>query len=456
MLEKNFSMLKNSSDMIFNNKDLKKLIVPLIIEQILAITVGMVDTVMISSSGEAAISGVSLVDMVNNLLINIFAAIATGGAVVASQYIGKKETKTACNCANQLLIITALISCFIMALTLLFQRPLLLLLYHKVEPEVMNNALIYLSISAISYPFLAIYNSCAALFRSMGNSKISMQVSVAMNLLNVVGNALFIFVFHMGVAGAAWSSMISRTLAALFMLYLLQKKENLIHINLKKIFHIDILLIRKILYIGIPNGIENGLFQLGRVLVVSIIATFGTTQIAANAVANNLDSMGCIAGQAMNLAMITVVGRCVGAGDEKQVIFYTKKLLRITYLLTAILNISILLLLPVLLKLYTLTKEAAQLSSILIWIHNGFAMLLWPISFTLSNALRAANDVKYTMIISIFSMLAFRIVLSVVFGIWFGLGAIGVWIAMLFDWIFRSFMFVRRFRQGKWKELSIL
>lgn len=437
--------------MLFDNKALKRLIIPLIIEQVLAISVGMSDTMMVSRAGEAAVSGVSLVEMINTLLINVFAAISTGGAVVTAQFIGKKRKDMACSSAKQLVYITVIISVFIMIITILFRRQLLSLLFGSIDEEVMKNALTYFMISAMSYPFLALYNSSAALFRAMGNSKISMFVSLVMNIQNVIGNAIFIFHFDMGVAGAALSSLLARMVASIVMLVLLCNKKNEVYVE--KLFHFqfEIPIIKKILYIGIPNGLENSIFQLGRVLVVSIISGFGTVQIAANAVANNLDSMGCIAGQAMNLAIITIVGQCIGAGDYKQATFYTKKILKITYIITIGINTVILITMPWILSIYDLSPETIQLATILVFIHNGFAMLLWPASFTLPNALRASNDVKYTMYVSIFSMCVFRLLLSYIIGKYMGMGAIGVWIAMVFDWVFRVILFIKRFISGKWK-----
>jgi MATE family, multidrug efflux pump len=441
--------------MLFDNKALKRLIIPLIIEQILAITVGMADTMMISRAGEAAVSGVSLVDMINNLLINVFAAISTGGAVVTAQYIGKKRKDMACSSAKQLIYITVIISVFITLLTILFRRSLLSLLFGSIDEAVMKNALIYLVISAISYPCLALYNSCAALFRAMGNSKVSMFVSLGMNVMHIIGNVILIFHFNMGVAGAAFSSLLARMTASIVMLILVSNKENEVYVE--GLFHIEFqtTMIKKILHIGIPNGLENSIFQLGRVVVVSIISGFGTVQIAANAVANNLDSMGCIAGQAMNLAIVTVVGQCVGAGDYKQASFYTKKIIKITYLITIVVNTVILITMPWILAIYNLSPETIQLASILVFIHDGLAMVLWPASFTLPNALRASNDVKFTMYVSIFSMCVFRVLLSYILGKYMGMGAIGVWIAMIVDWTFRSILFIIRFISGKWKLQKI-
>lgn len=436
--------------MLFSNSKLKKLIVPLIIEQVLAVLVGMSDVVMVSSVGEAAISGVSLVDMINNLIIAIFAALATGGAVVTAQFIGAKRKDKACRSAKQLLLIAVTISTVLMILSIIFRRTILLVLFGAIEDDVMSNASTYFIITALSFPFLAIYNSCAALFRSMGNSKVSMKVSVLMNIINIVGNATLIYGFKMGVEGVAIPSLVSRAVAAGIMFFLLCNKKNEVHLEGRNL-RPDLHMIKRILYIGIPSGIESGLFQFGRVIVVSIIARFGTIQIAANGVANTVDSMGCIAGQAMSLAMITVIGQCVGAQDEAQVKYYTKKLLKITYAITAVANTCILLALPLILQLFSLSPETRKLAYLLIFIHNGVAIFLWPASFTLPNALRACNDVKFAMILSIFSMCMFRVLFSYILGVGLGLGALGVWMAMIMDWIFRASFFVWRFARGKWR-----
>lgn len=440
---------------LFSKEDLKKLIIPLLFEQALAITVGMADTVMISSVGEAAVSGVSLVDMFNNLIISILSALATGGAVVTSQFIGAGRQKEACRSAKQLIYTAALITILISAVVLICNHGIISLFFGRIEEDVFQNAVIYLVISAISFPFLAVYNACAALFRSMGNSKITLKVSVFMNIINIVGNAICIYGLHMGVAGVALPSLVSRAVAGIVMYVLLKNPGNIIYLT-KERFRFEWDIIRRILYIGIPSGIENGIFQLGRVLVVSIIAGFGTVQIAANGVANSLDSMGCIVGQAMSLAMISVIGRCVGAGDLEQVRYYTKKLLMQTYLYTAVVNSIILLSLPWTLKIYGLSEETTRLSYILVMIHDGMAIFLWPASFVLPNMLRACNDVKYTMIVAIFSMFVFRIGFSFLFGVQLGHGAIGVWAAMIVDWVFRVICFVGRYLGGRWKKMAKL
>ncbi|MCQ2466897.1 MAG: MATE family efflux transporter [Clostridia bacterium] len=428
---------------------------PLLFEQALAITVGMADTMMISSVGEAAVSGVSLIDMFNNLVMSILAALATGGAVVTSQFLGAQKEKEASNSAKQLLVSVGLITCVVSVLVMVFNHGIISLLFGKIEQDVFDNAVIYLLISAISFPALAIYNSCAALFRSMGNSKITLKASVLMNIINIAGNAICIYGLKMGVVGVALPSLVSRVVAAVVLYVLLRNPKYPIHIDKEK-FKFKWNIIKRIFYIGIPSGIESGIFQLGRVLVVSIISGFGTIQIAANGVANSLDAMGCIVGQAMSLAMITVIGRCVGAGDLEQVRYYTKKLMSQTYLYTAIVNVIILSTLHWTLKLYGLSPETTKLAFILVMIHNGVAIFLWPASFVLPNMLRACNDVNYTMILSILSMIVFRIGLSLVIAVHFGYGAIGVWIAMVVDWVFRTICFVARYIKGGWKKKSRL
>ena len=447
---------------MFSNKDLKKIIVPLIIEQLLGISVGMFDTIMISTLGESAVSGVSLVDMLNVLMINIFAALATGGAVVCAYELGRvKKQNESSNCTNgdfssarfaakQLIFVLFVASTLIAVIAYFFRVQLLRLCFGSIDDDVMNFALTYFVISTISYPFIAVYNGLAALFRTMGNSGVTMISSLLMNIINIIGNALFIFVFNWGVAGAAISTAISRFIGMFLLFVLISNKRNEIFISWKEKIYIDTKICEKILRIGIPGSLENSVFQLGRILVISMIAGFGTVQVAANAVANNLDSLGCIPGQALGLAVITVVGQCIGAGDNNSARQYEQKILKISFASMAVVNILIIVTLPLSLKLYNLSEDTLNLATILVLLHNGFAILLWPPAFVLPNALRAAQDVKFTMVVSIFSMIAFRIFFTWVIGVRFGMGIIGVWIAMILDWVFRGALFVWRIRSGRW------
>ena len=434
---------------LFTQKELLLLTGPLLVEQLLEVTVGMADTMMVSRCGEAAISGVSLVDMINNLIIVLFAALATGGAVVVSQFLGAREQKSADNSAGQLLLLSGLSGMVIGVFCFVLARPMIRLCYGSIDAQVLEAGVKYLKIIALSYPFLALYNGGAALFRSMGDSKISMKISLLMNIINIVGNAVCIFGLKMGVDGVAWPSVLSRVTAAALILRRCYRGDHAL--NVPRTTRLDAGLARRILGIGIPSAFENSLFEAGRILVVSMISTFGTVQIAANAVANNLDGMGVIPGKAIGLAMITVVGRCVGARDDEQAIYYTRKLTVWSYIAMGLSNGAILLLLNKLIGIYALTGETMALSITLVRIHAGFAILLWTLSFVLPNALRAANDVKFTMVVSILSMAVWRLGFSYLLCVRMGWGAVGVWIAMIIDWVCRVTCFVLRFSSGAWK-----
>lgn len=441
---------------MFTNKALRKLIVPLFLDQILIISIGIIATMMLSYASESAVSGVSLVDMINLLLISVLAALATGGAIVVSQYIGNREKEKACHAASQLMTVTAVISIGITLIVLLFHQPILTLLFGNIDKNVMATALPYFVLSALSYPFLAIYNSGAALFRSMEKSHIMMIVSMIMNVTNVILITIGIFIFHGGFIAVAIAALLARFLAAVIIFSMALNKKNLIFIQIKQILSWDKMMVKKILFIAIPNGIENGLVQLGRVLLISMIALFGTSQITANGITNSLVMISISFASAMNLAIVTVVGQCVGAGDYKQAIYYIKKLTVINYIVTFMISVLMILLLNQILDYYTLSNVTRNLTYTLIIIHNCFAIFLWPISFTLSNGLRAAGDVKFTMIIAIVSMFALRIFLAFLLGIVFGMGVMGVWIAMGLDWTFRAIVYVIRFKGEKWKSFRVV
>jgi len=441
---------------LFTNKALGRLILPLVIEQGLAMLVGMCDGVMVSSVGEAAISGVSLVDMINNVVLNLFAALATGGAVVTSQYLGARQNDNARASAGQLVSMAFLFGLAVMGLCLALARQILKLFFGSIETDVMTAGLLYFRITALSFPFIALYNAGAAIFRSIGNSKVSMKVSLLMNAINVFGNALCIYGLRMGVAGVAVPTLVSRAVASFVILLLASRKNQPLRVEKGNLLPLRKGMIQKILHIGIPSAFENSLFQLGRVVVVSMIALFGTVATSANAVANALDSVGVIIGQAGGLAMVTVVGQCVGAGDNRQAVYYTKKLLFWVYLVQGIVNSLLILFVDPLIGLYSsLSPETVALARTLVLIHAGCAIALWPASFVLPNALRAANDVRFTMAVSIASMAFWRVGFSWLLCVHFRMGAVGVWIAMVLDWICRTAFFVTRMAGGKWKQKYI-
>jgi len=439
---------------MFTKKDLYKLIIPLIMEQMLLVTVGMADSMMVASAGEAAVSGVSLVDAINVLLIGLFAALATGGAVVSAQFLGHKEHKNACKAAEQLVLITTVLSLIIMVVSLICRNSILKILFNNVDVDVMANAQTYFFYSVLSYPFIAIYNACSALFRSMNNSKVSLATSFLMNLINIVGNAILIFGFDMGVAGAAISTLVSRMVAAMIMYILLRNPKQKIHIGRSLHVQIDRMMIKRILRIGVPNGLENSVFQIGKILVQGLVAGFGTAAITANAVAGSVGGLATLPGNAIGLALITVVGQCVGAGDYNSVKRYTFKLIKIAYVIMGVLNILIIVLCPFILKLYHLSDETTMITAQLLIYYSIVCMVIWPTSFALPNALRAAGDVKFTMMISIISMWVWRIGFSYVLAKYCGLGVLGVWIAMTIDWLFRSICFVSRFLKAKYKTFT--
>lgn len=441
---------------MFTNSDLKKLIIPLVIEQILVMTVGMADTMMVSHAGETAMSGVALVDMIDYLIITIFAALAAGGAVIVSQYLGAKQTDGAKTTSEQLILLSFLLSVLVMAVCLVFHNGILNLLFGKIERDVMSACVKYFVITSFSFPFLGVYNACAALFRSMGETKVTMYVSALMNVINITGNAIGIFALKAGVAGVAVPTLISRAVAAVIMLILLLVKKYEIRPRFKTMLRLNKRSAANILRIAVPNGLENGFFALGRVLVTGVVSMFGTAQIAANGTANSIDQVAVMVVNAINLAMITVVGKCIGAGEVEQSKRYAKKLMKISYISTAALGFLIIAALPLILRLYELSAEAYRYSIILILMHNILAMLLHPTSFNLANSLRAAGDVRFTMIVGICSMLIFRLGSAILFGEVLGLGVIGVWIAMGMDWMVRSVAFTIRYRSGKWKQMRVI
>lgn len=439
---------------LFTNRQLIRLIVPLVIEQGLTVLVGMCDGVMVSSVGEAAISGVSLVDMINNVVLTLFAALATGGAVVTSQYLGAKQTESARRSVGQLVMMSAGFGLAAMAICLAFGRGMLGLFFGGIAADVMDAGLTYFRITALSFPFIALYNAGAAIYRSVGNSKVSMKVSLLMNAINVSGNALCIYGLGMGVEGVAIPTLVSRAVAAVVILALAARPGQGLCLQGRNLTRIQGKMMRGILHIGIPSAFENSLFQLGRVVVVSMIALFGTTQTSANAVANNLDSLGVLIGQAMGLAMITVVGQCVGAQDLDEAVYNIKKLMLWCYVAQGITNALILLFLPRLVGLYSsLSPETEELSCTLVRIHAGCAIVLWPASFVLPNALRASNDVRFTMVVSIASMAIWRIGFSWLLCVRLGYGAVGVWIAMVIDWVCRVTFFLGRMISGRWRTM---
>lgn len=425
-------------------------------EQLLVMLVGIADTFVVSYAGEAAVSGVSLVNSFNTIFIYLFTALASGGAVIISQYIGRHDTEPAGESASQLFTVSLLFSAASAVVILMLHRQILRLMFGKVEPEVMEACVTYLRISAYSYPAIAVYNAGAAVYRSVGKTSTTMYISVLSNIINVIGNVIGVFVLNAGVAGVAYPSLAARMFSAMVITGLCFRKMECVQYRLGWILQWNRDLMRRILGIAVPNGIENGIFQFVKVALSSVAALFGTYQIAANGIAQSIWSMAALAGVTMGPVFITVIGQCMGAGDSSQAEYYFKKLLKITLLLSLIWNAMIFAVTPLLMKAYILADETKRLVILLVLIHNVFNSIVFPFSGPLGNGLRAAGDVKFTMVVSIASTIGGRLIFSLLFGIVFQMGVIGIACAMCLDWLLRAIIFYVRFKAGKWKCFKVI
>ncbi|MBD5544256.1 MAG: MATE family efflux transporter [Lachnospiraceae bacterium] len=443
-------------NVLFSNKKLKKMIVSLFLEQLLVMFVGLADTLVISYAGEAAVSGVSLVNQFNTIFIYLFTALASGGAVVISQYIGRQEKEHAGEAASQLLLFSTLFSGFMTVVVLFGNEAMLRLLFGKVKKPVMDACITYLKISAYSYPALAVYNAGAAVYRSLGKTNVTMYLSAVSNAINVIGNVIGVFVLKAGVAGVAWPSFLARVFSAVTITVLCFLNKNEVVYRRGWIFYWKSSLMRSILNVAVPNGIENGIFQLVKVALSSMVALFGTYQIAANGVAQSIWSLAALAGVAMGPVFITVIGQCMGNGNTEAAEYYFRKLTRVTLLLSTVWNFWIFLLTPVFLHFYSLSPETKQLVIWLVLIHNVFNAAAYPFSGALSYGLRGAGDVKFTMYVSVISTIAVRLFLSWLLGIVLQMGVIGIALAMVCDWLIRAVLFIWREKTGKWKTFQVI
>ena len=435
---------------MFSRRQLLNIVIPLIINQTLAVLIGIEDSLMVSFAGEAAISGVGLVDSINQLLVNLFTSLAAGGSVVISQMLGTRQIERANNASKQLIWTVFLAGLVMTGVSLTFRLPLLRLIFGNIDADVMANASAYFFFTSMAFPFLAIYSGCQSVFHSMGNARVSMVVALVMNVVNIAVNALLVLVLKMGVIGAALATLTARFVGAMLLLCLLHNKKNMLYVEHILRFKPNFSTIGNICRIGIPNGLENSMFQLGRLMTQSLISTFGTAQIAANAAVLSVTSLQYIPGSAMGVAIITMVGRCIGAQEQQQAKKYSVRLVAIAYGVIIALSAVICLFLRPIVSSYHLSAESAQLARNLILYHSLCVCTIWPIAFTLPNAFRAASDVKFTMVLSIFSMWAFRIGLSYLLNALFDLGIMSVWYAMAVDWIFRAVVFTVHFLRGSW------
>lgn len=440
----------------FNNAQLKRLIIPTVIENFLALLVGLIDTLMISYAGEVAVSAVSLINQLNAVFIWLFGALASGGAVIASQYIGSRDTEKGTLAASQLVMLATVISLIVMTAVQLFGQAMVGALFGTAEPDVLANAMTYLRITACGIPFIAIYNSCSGMFRSMGKTRTVMIVSMLMNVINVAGNYIGVMILKAGVAGVAYPTLISHVFSAVVMIILAQNANNPIHVQFRKIITWKNDMVARIFRVAVPNAIENGLFQVSKVALSAIVATFGTIQIAANGMAQSFWSMSALFSIAMGPAFITVVGQYMGAADPEGADYYMKKLLRISIAGSTVWNLLIMLIAPIILQFSDLGSETVRLIIILVILHNLPSPLVHPLAFPMSSGLRAAGDVKFTMYASLFATCVCRVGFSVLFAIITNMGVIGIALAMVVDWTIKGLLIVWRYRTKKWQHFKLI
>ena len=431
------------------------MILPLLMEQFLLMLVGLADTMVVSYAGEAAVSGVSLVNSFNTIFINLFTALASGGAVVVSQYIGRRDMKMASESSSQLLMVATVFAVVISIPVLIWKVPLLKGLFGKVEPDVMEACKTYLRISVYSFPALGIYNAGTALYRSIGKTSVTMKISIVSNLINVAGNLIGVFVFRAGVAGVAYPSLIARTFSAVVITLLCFREKEVRYVG-RWIFQWNRELLKKMLSIAIPNGVESGIFQFVKVALSSVVALFGTYQIAANGISQSIWSVAALISVTMGPVFITVLGQCMGAGDIRQAEYYFRKLTKVTVCISVAWNTLIFLITPLLIKIFAVSRQTGQMILYLVLIHNIANAVVFPFADPLGKGLRAAGDAMFTMGISLFTTIGVRLILSILLGIVLDLGVIGIALAMCLDWTVRGVIFWIRFRQGKWKTYRVI
>ena len=443
---------------MFSNRMICSLLSPVVLEQLLNSIMGTADTMMVSNVGSAAISAVSLVDSINVLVIQAFSALAAGGAIVCAQYIGQRNKEKANESARQVLFIITAISVAVSLICLVLQKPLLSLIFGSVEPAVMRASETYFFYTALSFPFIAAYDSAASIFRAQDNTKGPMIISMISNVMNIAGNAVMIWVFHMGVAGAALSTLISRIFCAVVVIIQLRKEREGQEIVVRDYFKIrpDWSMIRRILGLGIPSGIENSMFQLGKLAIQSTVSTLGTAAIAAQAMTNILENLNGIAAIGVGVGLMTIVGQCLGAGRQDEAVYYIKKLCVIAEVIIIISCLGVFALTKPITILGGMEKESADMCfHMVMWI-TIVKPLVWIMAFIPGYGLRAAGDVKFSMIVSCCTMWACRFCLCVFLIRVMGFGPMGVWIGMFADWTLRGIIFTWRFHSRKWLQHKVI
>lgn len=442
---------------MFSNRALVSLSVPIVIDAVLAIFTGMVDTAMVSTAGEAAVGAISLVDQMFLLFVTVFSAIASGGVVITAQYIGNQDRAKAKSSANQLLYASTAVALFITVAVIGFIPQIIRLVYGELEEAVFENAKAYFFFALLGMPFFALASACTALLRTMQRSKLAMLLALGANVINIIGNAILIYGFKMGAAGAAIATTFSRIVWSVVAMYFMHDKRLPVYFeNLLK-FRLDFDVMKRVLKIGTANGLESGLFQIGKLLVASLISSFGTIAIAANSVANTLCNIGWTIVGSFGTVLLTVVGQCIGAGEQEQARRYTKKILILGHILVFTLFGSVFLLRHQLVQLFDFGPEALEMAAY----YTGAGALLTMCAFYGSAflpvaAFRSAGDVRYAVVMAVSTMFIFRVGLSYLLNAVTDLGLMCVWFGMAADWVCRTVLNTIRFRSGKWLHKKLI
>ena len=441
---------------MFSNKDLRRLLIPLIIEQLLAALMGTIDTLMVSRVGSAAISGVALVDSINKLIINLFAAMATGGTIICAQYLGHRDRDASDEAGRQLLLSSFILSLGITVFCFAACTWLLRVIFGQVEEAVMASAIAYFRITLLSYPFVALFNAGAALYRASGESKLPMFISVCCNVLNILGNALLIFVLRMGTAGAALATALAQAAAAVWILILLQRPNQAVHVGSYLALRPKAAMIRRVLTVGLPTGFENAMFQFGKLIVQSTVSTLGTVAIAANAIVASLEFLSSVPSMAIGLGLVTVAGQCFGAGKPEEAKTYIRRLTIWSAVVLFIFNWVLYFAAPLVTRAGGMEEDAARMALHILLIISIVKPVLWPLAFTPCNGTRAAGDLVYSVVVTVFSMWVLRVGLSTVLCRFFGFGLLGIWLGYFSDWTFRSILFGLRLRTDRWYRRRLI
>lgn len=440
----------------FSNKEILIFMLPIFLEQLMITGMGMADTFMVSSLGESAVAGVSLVTSVDKFVRLVFTALAAGGSVVLSQYIGAQNDTKSEEALRSCVHVVFVIGCAVSAVMLVLNRPILGFLFGNAEPEVVEASQIYFFCTASSYPLMALYNAGTASYRAMGNSRIPFIASLAMMIVNLGLKYIFIFVLHMGVAGAGFSTTLGMGLVGIVLMFLLRRPCNKIHIRRLFCFRYDWPLIGRIFKVSIPNAIENGMFQFGLIVLSGLVSTLGTASIAAHGIATNITPMLYCISTGFSMSLMVIVGQCMGAGEAEEASMYIRHVTKLCYIFLALNGLIFALLSGKIISLFGISEEAEQIAMQILHMYNITCLLLYPSAFGLPYGLRGAGDTKFVMAVSIASMFLCRIAMSYVFVQGLQMGVMGIWYAQAVDWLVRSAAFWARYLRGRWKTIKVI